>query len=69
MSQVLLLGISHKTAPVAVRERVALLFVTMWKYEMAAKLTRGQIRALRRRLTGERDAVVSGRSAAHQVHA
>ena len=48
---------------------MALLFVTLWKYEMAAKLTRGQIRALRRKLSGERDAVFSGRSAAPQVHA
>jgi heme exporter protein C len=48
---------------------MALLFVTLWKYEMAAKLTRGQIRALRRKLTGEREAVFSGRSAAPQVHA
>lgn len=32
---------------------MALLFVTLWKYEMASKLARGQIRALRRKLTGE----------------
>src|SRR5829696_4830755 len=48
---------------------MALLFVTLWKYEMAAKLTRGQIRALRRKLTGERETVLTGRSAAPQVHA
>ena len=33
---------------------MALLFVTLWKYEMAAKHARFQIKALRRRLTGER---------------
>src|SRR5919199_1253910 len=33
---------------------MALLFVTLWKYEMAAKHARFQVRALRRRLTGER---------------
>jgi heme exporter protein C len=48
---------------------MALLFVTLCKYEIASKLTRGQIRALRRKLSGERDAVFSGRSAAPQVHA
>jgi heme exporter protein C len=48
---------------------MGLLFVTLWKYEMAAKVTRGQLRALRRRLTGERVPASSGRSAAPQVHA
>ena len=48
---------------------MALLFVTLWKYEMAAKMTRGQISALRRKLSGEREAVFPGRSAAPQVHA
>ena len=48
---------------------MALLFVTLWKYEMAAKLTRGRIRSLRRRLTGEAGPAVTGRSAAPQVHA
>jgi heme exporter protein C len=48
---------------------MGLLFVTLWKYEMAAKHARGQLRALRRRLAGERDAVLpTGRSAAPQVH-
>jgi heme exporter protein C len=46
---------------------VALLFVTLWKYEMAAKHARGQVKALRRRITGER-APIAGRSAAPQVH-
>jgi heme exporter protein C len=47
---------------------VTLLFVTLWKYEMAAKHTRFEIKALRRRLTGERGPA-SGRSAAPQVTA
>jgi heme exporter protein C len=45
---------------------MTLLFVTLWKYEMAAKLTRGQVRALRRKLTGER---TNMRSAAPEVQA
>lgn len=32
---------------------MALLFVTLWKYEMASKHARGQLRRLRRRLAGE----------------
>src|ERR687894_1470543 len=32
---------------------MALLFVTLWKFEMAAKQTRGRLRALRRRLAGD----------------
>ncbi len=40
---------------------MALLFVTLWRFEMAAKNTRGQIRKLRRRLGQD---VVAGRSAA-----
>ena len=32
---------------------VTLLFVTMCKYELTAKHTRAQVRALRRRLVGE----------------
>ena len=47
---------------------MTLLFVTLWKYEMTAKMTRGQIKALRRKLAGERAPIVSGRSAAPQVH-
>jgi heme exporter protein C len=47
---------------------VALLFVTLWKYEMTAKHTRGQVRALRRRLTGDAG-VTDGRSAAPRVNA
>jgi len=37
---------------------IALLYVTLWKYEMAAKNTRMQVRALRRALLGD-DAVSS----------
>lgn len=40
---------------------MALLFVTLWRFEMAAKNTRGQIRKLRRRLGAD---VVATRSAA-----
>ena len=40
---------------------MALLFVTLWRFEMTAKNTRSQIRALRRRLG---DDVVLGRTAA-----
>lgn len=48
---------------------VALLYVTLWKFEMTAKQTRGQIRALRRRLAGEQAPPAgAGRSAAPQVH-
>ncbi len=42
---------------------IALLFATLWKYEMAAKNARMQTRALRRMLLGE-DAAQLGRSAA-----
>jgi len=40
---------------------MTLLFVTLWKFEMAAKNTRGQLRTLRRRLGAD---VVATRSAA-----
>jgi heme exporter protein C len=46
---------------------MSLLFVTLWKYEMAAKHVRFQVKALRRCLTG--DATVGGRSAAPKVTA
>jgi heme exporter protein C len=50
---------------------MALLFVTLWKLEMASKMTRGRLRALRRRLSGDdADAFVPpARSAAPQVSA
>jgi heme exporter protein C len=47
---------------------MALLFVTLWKYEMAAKHARFRIRALRRRLTGDAGPL-AGRSAAPRVTA
>jgi heme exporter protein C len=43
---------------------VALLYVTLWKYEMAAKSTRMQLRALRRALLGEDAVTPLKRSAA-----
>jgi heme exporter protein C len=43
---------------------IALLFVTLWKYEMAAKNARGQVRALRRALLGDESVRPLGRSAA-----
>ena len=45
---------------------MGLLFTTLWKYEMAAKMTRGRVRSLRRKLTGDVPAP-AGRSAAPQV--
>ena len=45
---------------------VALLYVTLWRFEIAAKLTRGRVRSLKRRLSGE-DVLPVGRSAAPQV--
>jgi heme exporter protein C len=43
---------------------VALLYTTLWKYEMAAKATRMQVRALRRMLLGEESVAPLKRSAA-----
>jgi heme exporter protein C len=43
---------------------MAMLFATLCKYEMTAKHARGQVKALRRKLSGE--AVARGRSAAPQ---
>jgi heme exporter protein C len=43
---------------------IALLYVTLWKYEMAAKNSRAQIRRLRRTLLGEGGMRPAGRSAA-----
>jgi heme exporter protein C len=43
---------------------MALLFVTLWKYEMASKHTSAQLRSLRRKLAGEDAVVAQGRSAA-----
>jgi heme exporter protein C len=47
---------------------VALLYVTLWKLEMAAKQARGRLHSLRRRLTDEPDRPTA-RSAAPQVTA
>jgi heme exporter protein C len=43
---------------------VVLLFATLCKYELTAKHTRAQVRALRRRLSGETGRAPRGRSAA-----
>jgi heme exporter protein C len=43
---------------------IALLFVTLWKYEMTTKNTRSQVRRLRRTLLGEDVVRPAGRSAA-----
>jgi heme exporter protein C len=43
---------------------MTLLFVTLWKYEMASKHTTFQLRALKRKLAGEDEFVPVGRSAA-----
>lgn len=43
---------------------MALLFVTLWKYEMASKHASMQLRALRRKLGGEDAIAPAGRSAA-----
>jgi heme exporter protein C len=45
---------------------MTLLFVTLWRFEMAAKHTRGRVRAMRRRL-GADDAPVLRRSAAPSI--
>jgi len=48
---------------------MALLFATLCKYELTAKHTRAQVRALRRRLAGEAPgSVARGRSAAPALH-
>jgi heme exporter protein C len=43
---------------------ITLLYVTLWKYEMAAKNARMQLRALRRRVLGQQAVRPLGRSAA-----
>jgi heme exporter protein C len=43
---------------------MALLYVTLWKYEMTTKNTRMQVRRLRRTLLGEDAIRPAGRSAA-----
>lgn len=47
---------------------MTLLFVTLWRYEMAAKSASFQLRALRRRLLGDDDSLApAGRSAAPRL--
>jgi heme exporter protein C len=46
---------------------MALLFATLCKYELTAKHTRAQVRALRRRLSGESPLAPRGRSAVPSV--
>ena len=43
---------------------MALLFVTLWKYEMASKHTSAQLRSLRRKIAGPDTVAPQGRSAA-----
>jgi heme exporter protein C len=43
---------------------IVLLYVTLWKYEMAAKNARAQVRRLRRTLLGDDSVRPVGRSAA-----
>jgi heme exporter protein C len=43
---------------------IALLYLTLWKYEMAAKNARSQVRRLRRTLLGDESIRPAGRSAA-----
>ncbi len=46
---------------------MTLLYLTLWRYEMAAKHTTWQLRALRRKLGGDAGPAVRGRSAAPAV--
>ena len=46
---------------------MALLFVTLWKYEMTSKQTSMQLRALRRKLSGEEPPLATGRTAAPRM--
>ena len=47
---------------------MTLLFITLWKYEMTSKHASQQLRALRRKLAGDDDAVLpAGRSASPSV--
>jgi heme exporter protein C len=47
---------------------MALLFVTLWKYEMASKNATAQLRSLRRRLGGDDGAAIGKRTAAPTVN-
>jgi heme exporter protein C len=46
---------------------MALLYVTLWRYEMASKHTSWQLRALRRKLAGDEAVAPVGRSAAPSI--
>ncbi len=46
---------------------IALLFITICKYEMTAKQSRAQLKALRRSLSGERDEGSTARTAAPRI--
>jgi heme exporter protein C len=46
---------------------MALLYVTLWRYEMASKHTSAQLRALRRKLAGDDAVAAVGRTAAPSV--
>jgi heme exporter protein C len=45
---------------------MAVLFATLWKYELASKHARMQLRSLKRRLAGDESLAPLGRSAAPQ---
>jgi heme exporter protein C len=48
---------------------MALLYVTLWRYEMAAKLASGRVRSLRRKLGGDDAVAPRGRTAAPSLPA
>ena len=62
--RVLTLGGAHLPPSMGFTFVVALLYVTLWKYEMAAKNARAQVRRLRRTLLGDDSVRPVGRSAA-----
>jgi heme exporter protein C len=47
---------------------IALLYLTLWRYEMTSKHTSSQLRALRRKLAGDDMVAVQARSAAPSLH-
>jgi heme exporter protein C len=48
---------------------MALLYITLWRYEMAAKLASGRVRSLRRKLGGDDAVAPRGRTAAPSLPA
>jgi heme exporter protein C len=48
---------------------IALLYVTLWRYEMASKNAGFRLRALKRKLGGDEAVAARGRSAAPSVQA